>query len=141
MITEIINKLWLGGYDDAIDGAALKRNGITAVLNVTKETLPIKHFEGIQYINVGLSDDHLNDWRIIKLILKIMKHLIYNGETILIHCAAGISRSPFMVALYLKEHYGCSLDKAYKLLKEKYIIADEETPLKSTKELKLVYET
>jgi hypothetical protein len=37
----------------------------------------------------------------------------------MIHCEAGISRSPFIAALYLVEEQGMSQRKAYKLVREK----------------------
>jgi len=140
MLTKIITGLWLGDHDDSLDGPLLKKAGITTILNVAQGITHKKQYEGIKYVKIGLVDDSINDYRVIALILKVMNSLINHGEKVLIHCALGISRSPFIVAMYLAKNMDQDINNAYKLLKEKYPHADEETPLKFTKGLKKIYD-
>lgn len=44
---------------------------------------------------------------------------------ILVHCGAGMERSPLATAAWMVRHYGCTLDESYNLLKEKRPIVED----------------
>jgi len=135
---QVIHNLWIGDCSHATDIELLKEIGITMVMNVGYSLNPDRtkySDEGIRYFKVGLKDEPSNSKQLIRLAVKALKSFITHGERTLIHCAAGMSRSPFIVALYLMETHDCDLDGAYKMLKVIYPAADEETPLKFTKDL------
>ena len=51
--------------------------------------------------------------------IAIIDAVAKNGEHILVHCSAGISRSPAIIAAYLIRRKGMRLNDALELLKEK----------------------
>jgi len=135
---QVIHNLWIGDCSHATDIKLLKELGITMVLNVGYSLNPDRNKyinAGIRYFKVGLKDEPTNSKQLIRLAVKALKSFIIHGEKTIIHCAAGLSRSPFIVALYIMETHDCDLNEAYKILKEVYPAADEETPLKFTKGL------
>lgn len=55
--------------------------------------------------NAPFPDGQITDGRIIHRAVKLIHEGIENGQRVLIHCAAGISRSPMVTACYLvKSH-------------------------------------
>jgi hypothetical protein len=52
-----------------------------------------------------------------ELIMKLIHENLIQGKNILVHCGAGMERSPLVVACYLKEYHMLSLDEAYKVVK------------------------
>jgi len=135
---QVIHNLWLGDYSHATDIERLKELGITTVMNVGYSLNPDKkqYIDAkIRYFKVGLKDEPNNSPQLIRFAVKALKSFITHGEKTLIHCASGLSRSPFVVALYIKETHECTLDEAYDILKGVYPQADEESPLKFTRGL------
>lgn len=135
---QVIHNLWIGDCSHATDIGLLKEIGITMVMNVgysLKPDITKYSAEGIRYFKIGLKDDTTNSKQLVRFAVKALKSFVTHGERTLIHCAAGLSRSPFIVALYIMETHDCDLDGAYKILKEVYPQADEESPMKFTKGL------
>jgi protein-tyrosine phosphatase len=101
-MTQVRSNLYIGNYDDA---ATLRRpSPITAVLNVAADcddsTLDNAQF---RHVKVGLTDDPQNPPYMIELAVVVLGKLLDCGETVLIHCAGGRSRSPHIASLYLAE--------------------------------------
>ena len=49
-------------------------------------------------------------------VLECMEGLLQDGGRVLVHCAAGVSRSPFVIALYLSWKRGMAFDDAIDLV-------------------------
>jgi protein-tyrosine phosphatase len=101
----------------------LLKEGITHIINVTKD-IPFYHENSnrikIEYLNIPV-DDFLGE--------NIQKHFDKTNEFIdkvkqqngkvLVHCQAGISRSPTIVIAYMiKNEKNLTLDNALKYLKK-----------------------
>jgi competence CoiA-like predicted nuclease len=101
---EIIPRLWLGNVNASIDESFIKKYGIQAVFNCTKD-LPYCHLIPTKY-RVPI-DDNLRNEEIRNLTLwapEASFHVIKEykqGKTILIHCYAGMQRSAALTAMVL----------------------------------------
>lgn len=109
--------IYIGGYRDVPSGFegdrtaqehgpanVLLREGITAVLNVAYEIdddpLPP---QVIRYVKVGIADNNLNQDYMKKLAVKTMKDMLDKDEVVLVHCAAGLSRSVYTAVMAVAE--------------------------------------
>jgi len=100
----IIPRLWLGNKNAAADEAFLKENNITAVFNCTK-TLPF-HPSVLHQYRVPVDDNlqpeeikNMQDWAP-EAVLRVVQ-AYKRGESILIHCHAGMQRSAALMAMTL----------------------------------------
>ena len=100
----IVSRLWLGNRKAAADGDFLGKNNITAVFNCTK-TLPF-HDSVLRKYRLPVDDNleaaeikNMESWAP-EAVYKVIAE--YNrGETILIHCHAGMQRSAALMAMVL----------------------------------------
>lgn len=107
----ILERLAVGDIDDARN--VPKR--ITALLNCSEEH--DTHREGIEYLKIPLIDfQPINPEYIPKAVAWIKEKIVHHR--ILVHCNAGIGRSPSIAVCYLYE-IGFGFDEAVKLVKSK----------------------
>ncbi|KAG1663990.1 Protein phosphatase Slingshot 2 [Nymphon striatum] len=117
--TMIFDYLYLGSEWNASNLEELKLNGITDVLNVTREI--DNFFPGMfNYVNIRVYDEEKTDllkyWdKTFKCILKAKNH----GKKCLVHCKMGKSRSASVVIAYVMKAYNWSLAKSLDLVKKK----------------------
>lgn len=106
-MNKISDKIYLGNSKDAANDFDLAQAGITAVLNVAID-LPCPVRKGIVSYRVGLYDGPGNPAGMFEAAVVTLGSLIEGDHTVLIHCHAGISRSPAVLAAYLtaKKGYG-----------------------------------
>ncbi|MBM3263592.1 MAG: dual specificity protein phosphatase family protein [candidate division Zixibacteria bacterium] len=113
----ILENIAIGTYEDAIDLRNLRANDITAVLDLTKETsysLPssILRLKVPMEDGVPIKEDNL------RLAINWLRNCARERK-VLVHCVAGISRSPTIVMCYLHEERGMPFDDAYGFIKAK----------------------
>jgi hypothetical protein len=121
-------RLWLGNYDAARDERFLQANNITVIFNCTKnlEFLPLPSVQRRYRIPV---DDNLRDEEIINMekwspeFVMILLQEYKAGNTILVHCAAGMQRSAAAVAMLLIVLEGLTPAEAIAAVQQKRIIA------------------
>jgi dual specificity phosphatase 12 len=123
---EIVPRIWLGNKNAASDPDWLKTHGITVVFNCTKD-YPFHHSILRQYRlpvddNLEASEiQNMYDWAPetqYKLISEYKR-----GETILVHCHAGMQRSAAVVAMFLIAMHGMTPASAIAYIKQKRPIA------------------
>ncbi|MBI4552116.1 MAG: dual specificity protein phosphatase family protein [Candidatus Latescibacteria bacterium] len=122
----ILDRLAIGTYDDAVNLGLLESHDITGVLDLTIETaysLPprILRLKVPMEDGVPLKPDH------IRLSINWLRQAI-RERRILVHCMAGISRSPSIAMCYLYE-CGFSFEDAYDLIKSKRLQANPHPAL------------
>ncbi|XP_033110837.1 dual specificity protein phosphatase 10-like [Anneissia japonica] len=121
--SQIVPCIYIGGDKEAADLDALNKNNIGHVLNVTTK-LPNYHEKtsNISYKRIPVRDDNCADisqyfdqaFDFIDLALK-------KNSGILIHCQAGISRSPTVTIAYImkKNYPHMTMSQAYTLVKNR----------------------
>jgi len=83
-----------------------------AILNLDKFT---PYHTSVHHAHIPIIDGAGNRPEEIVAVLDRMDELLGRGR-VLVHCAAGVSRSPFVIALYLAWREGYSFDQAIGLV-------------------------
>lgn len=113
---KIIEHLYIANGSTALDADVLKQYQIKAIINCTKDWP--NQFEndnsmGIEYLRIPIDDpdpalaDYLDN------ALAWIKERIDAGKNVLVHCAAGRSRSCAVAMSYLCAALGISPDEAW----------------------------
>ncbi|CAF1659955.1 unnamed protein product [Rotaria magnacalcarata] len=113
----VIDGVYIGSQDAAINIAALNECRITHILNVAtgiNNAFP----EQYKYLNIELLDvPETNIQKVFTYTNEFIQQAVTNHGHILIHCNAGISRSASIVLAYLIGIHQMKYDDAYQLLK------------------------
>jgi len=121
--SEILPYLLIGNQRDAANRERLTELGVTHILNVTAH-LPL-HFEndGISYLRLPASDSGSQNLKqyFSEAITFIESAQAAHGK-VLVHCQAGVSRSPTIVAAYL-------ISKSCKTLSETFSFIKDRRPI------------
>ena len=128
---EIVPGIWLGNRRAAVNDKWLAEKNITVVFNASKD-LPFSTTIKKQYrIPV---DDNLQPEEIRNMTLW-SHEIIYNllkehnaGNTILVHCAAGMQRSAAIIAMFLIVKKGMSWNQAIHYIQDIRSIAFRPSP-------------
>ncbi|KAH9405015.1 Dual specificity protein phosphatase 1 [Tyrophagus putrescentiae] len=116
---ELLPYLFLGSETHAASKSTLLKLGITAVLNVS-HNCPNYFEDSFAYKRIAIKDSKLDDiTMVINEALDYidkMKSTSENGK-ILVHCHAGISRSPAMCLAYLIKSQQWTLEEAFEYIK------------------------
>ena len=118
MFSKIRDNLYLAAFKD-VTKENLKKNKITLILNVASE-LQTPRFEGISNLKYGFEDDAKIASDQFRLSVDVLKVVLSKGETVLVPCKAGASRSPFVCAVALSEIEGTSYWDAYEEVRSKH---------------------
>lgn len=115
-VSQITPTLFLGGADAPLNLALLSQKGITLIVNATlSHACPA--LPGVECIRVPVSD--LPTSRLTDHFDRVAERIHGNraGGT-LVHCAAGMSRSPALVMAYLMRYRGVTLQQAHRWVQE-----------------------
>lgn len=110
------NNVYVGGYkdiptlnsEDGLDrtarehspAAKLNSAGINTILNVAYELDdPPMYPVMMRYVKIGLMDNNDNPEYMKDLAVKTLEIMLDKGETVLVHCAAGLSRSVYVAVM------------------------------------------
>lgn len=106
-MNKIRDNIYLSGWSEPANIQELKANGITAVLNLALDVHDPDFFgEGITNVKVALGDCNYNKPYLKKFAVDVLEKLLDAGEVVLVHCAAGASRSPYIIGKYLERKEG-----------------------------------
>jgi protein-tyrosine phosphatase len=98
MPNEVHPGIWIGSYSSVVDDELSKE--IDVVLNMAIEcdyTLRAK----TQLVKIGIEDGRLTNIGVFRKAAEVIYQARSAGKTVLVHCAAGVSRSSTAVLAYL----------------------------------------
>ena len=98
-LTKISERLFLGSSDDADELVATNPFGIRTVLTLCESTVR-RHAADVRYLHFPIRDAKPVPVAWLNSILTALEENIHDGP-VLVHCAAGLSRSPAVVAAFL----------------------------------------
>ena len=127
----ITDQIAIGHEGEAMNLGFLEKNGITGVLNVAW-SLDIV-YDGfsrmdpvypIEYAKVGLMDGHGNHPATLVAAVLMLDQLCARHDRVLVHCQAGVSRSPTVVGAYLAAKEGIPFSEALARVRRARPLAD-----------------
>ncbi|XP_060783205.1 protein phosphatase Slingshot homolog 3 [Neoarius graeffei] len=117
--SRILDYLYLGSEWNAANFEELQKNNVGYILNVTME---IDNFfpESFTYMNVRVYDvdstDLLSHW---KNTYTFLNEARKSGQSVLVHCKMGVSRSASTVIAYLMKQQGWTLEEGLNHVRER----------------------
>lgn len=117
--TRVLAHLYIGSQADALDADVIKRFGITHVLNVSISCPQSQHVPDGNFMRIPVNDGYTD-----KLLphfqraFNFLERVRESSGRCLVHCLAGISRSPTLSIAYIMMHTGMSQDEAYRFVKQ-----------------------
>lgn len=100
-MSKVTEGLYLGSMAEASDRHWLESHNISHIVNSTVE-LPNYHSGSFNYLKLGLEDVPSQQlYSVLEPSYKFIRSAMRGGGTVLVHCAAGISRSSSIVAYFL----------------------------------------
>ena len=124
LMSEVIPGLFLGNAHDAKDRSSLEQNHIEAIINISSD-IPCHYVqeEAWEYLQLHCEDSHREDLlpHFDKTFDFIHQRLTSaeKKKNVLLHCHAGISRSPTFVIGYLMKFHKKTFEQAYALVKSR----------------------
>ncbi|XP_067272553.1 uncharacterized protein si:ch211-195b15.8 [Pseudorasbora parva] len=118
-LSRILPHLYLGAETDVTQDG-LSDRGISYVLSVSRCCPQPSFLPQTQYLRIPIDDslrDDLLPW--IPQALHFIDGAMSLGCSVLVHCAAGISRSPALAVAYVMYSLKMDLDHAYRFVKER----------------------
>lgn len=116
-LSQILPSLFLSGAEGAENAPLVSRTGITLIVNATLCHLSTP-LPGVEVLRVPVSD--LPSARIDRHFDHVAERIHGNhGGKTLVHCVAGMSRSPALVMAYLMKFRGVSLQQAHAMVRDK----------------------
>ncbi|XP_069566333.1 dual specificity protein phosphatase 8 [Brachyistius frenatus] len=118
-LSVILPRLYLGAESD-VTQERLASMGISYVLSVSRCSPQPSFLPRSRYLRIPIDDslwDDLLPW--IPQALHFIDAAMLSGASVLVHCAAGISRSPALAVAYIMYSLEMDLDHAYRFVKER----------------------
>lgn len=129
-ISPIVDHLWLSDWPTATNEYLLRKHNIKCVISLNRRRK--SHDEQMMYRRLGIEsyefviDDHPR--APILLVLPVIYRLIEEqkkkGAQTLVHCTAGVSRSPSVVVYYLMKNKQMRYKDAYQLVRSRRRVVD-----------------
>ena len=121
-MSEILSGLWVCNRDDVMSPMFLRATKATHILNCAEEfhgNLPAATL-GLCVKRIPMIDDEdTSSFQQITEAAQILDEWITPSNTVLVHCAAGVSRSPTVVMAWLILYRKYTYDQAYTLVVKK----------------------
>lgn len=130
MIKKFTKRIYVSGADEVLKKEELQRLGINAILNVAWEVDdPVYAQTDFVMVKVGLTDNDQNPSWLKNLAILNLRSLLDNGKTVLVHCGAGFSRSPYVAIRYIAETENRTIESVYKEFMSTYPLQIGISPL------------
>ncbi|KAH7727239.1 Protein VHP-1 a [Aphelenchoides avenae] len=118
--TEILDYMFLGSQQDALDITMLKRNGITKIINLS-ENCPRPECivnDECHFLRIPIKDSYCAKLQPhFERAFEFIEDARRTNQRVLVHCLAGISRSATLAIAYVMRCKGLASDEAYRFVK------------------------
>lgn len=121
-------ELAVGSIDDALAPWRLHADGISAVLALNDFPTFLEG-SGFHWRRVLLMDGEGNPPERVLEAVAALEELLADGHSVLVQCAEGVSRAPFVVACLLARRRGWELDEAIAFVVSRRPIANPHPAL------------
>ena len=132
-MTRIWERIYVGNLKDAELLARSNPQRIATVISLTREQA-VSRAPSITYIHIPIPDSRPLSAQKFEDIMFAIAIGVRRGN-LLVHCLAGMSRSPILVAVWMQRCGYAGIDKALSEIGELRELAPSRTLLKSVKEL------
>lgn len=125
---QITPLLWVGGFIDAHDWAALYTQGVRVVVNLQAERQD--RFDGPMpdaYLWLPTMDYAAPDLAALHHGVALVRSALQSAQPVLIHCHAGMGRSALLGTAVLVAE-GCSVDAAWAMLRSRRPVVNLHPP-------------
>lgn len=119
MFDPVFDNLYVGDFDAILNQNETKEEGITAIVRLDMASREKYQWcKDFAILDVAFADTKAIPDGIIPKVTKFIYRQIENDKTVLVHCAAGMSRSVSLTMAYLIEYEGMSLAEAFGTVRE-----------------------
>lgn len=115
MFNKIIDKLYIGDLDDSITFD--RQFPVSGVILCVLEDRPVAEPNNAFHVAIKTESEHVHTEQLDK-VYTFIDAMLKTDHHVLVHCAAGIERSPLTVAYFLTKYYGITIEKAYEIVKK-----------------------
>jgi hypothetical protein len=129
---EVAPGIWIGDYSDANNPDFLRGKRIGIVLNLAKEVDDHHVVPGVQLVKVGMHDGVMANPGLFDKAAEVISNAVAAKNPIMVHCAAGISRSTTAVISYLMQYKRKGWRASLKAIKEKRPVVNPHPKLMQT---------
>jgi predicted protein tyrosine phosphatase len=104
-------RIWIGSADAAESEDFIEKNQIDVILNMSLECT-YNSAPSCRVVRIGIADAKLTNVGVFAKAAEVIANAVRNDENILVHCAAGVSRSCTAVVAHLMLYKGLGWDEA-----------------------------
>jgi len=126
---EVRPDVFVGTAVDAVDESLVSKQDITTILSLTHDTPADGFPTDVAVHNVPLVDGPQNDLRAFRSAVDRLLTQLRANETVLVHCAAGSSRSPAVAATAIALDEEIDLEDAFQRVVDRRVGADPHLAL------------
>lgn len=120
---EVAPGLFVGTPDDAGDATTLRDRSVTTVVSLTHQTPDVEAAD-VVVVDVSMRDGPQNDRDAFTKAVTELRTALERGESVLVHCSAGASRSPAVAATALALHDDRPLEDAFEQVADRRAAVD-----------------
>ena len=126
---EIISGLFIGTEDDATNQPLLRKHDISTIVSLTYNELDREITADMTVSQVPMMDGPQNDFQAFLEAVHEVREYRKEGARVLVHCSAGASRSPAVVATSLTLSTYMTLETAFQRVSEQRPAVDPHEAL------------
>lgn len=129
LMDQIKSGLFVGTSEDAGDRSEMSGHNITTIVSLTHDEPNSGYLAGMTVYERPMMDGPRNDHEAFIGAVHTVLSEVEAGEQVLVHCSAGASRSPAVVATVLALSTEMTLDSAFQRLNERRPLVDPHEAL------------
>lgn len=126
---EVATGLFVGTVEDAGSPSRLGRHDVTTIVSLTHRGPDAGFPSDVTVVEVPMTDGPRNEATKLERAVDELASRLDAGETVLVHCSAGASRSPAVAATALALERGIGLDTAFDQVTDRRSEADPHDAL------------